>query len=92
MAGAAIPVKFRLGGDKGLDVLSAGYPKVVSSACGGGTDEVEQTVTAGSSGLSYDAASGTYTCTWKTTKTPGCKELVLELRDGSDLRATFKLR
>jgi hypothetical protein len=91
-AGAAIPVRFRLGGDRGLDVLSAGYPKVVSGACGGGADEIEQTVTAGSSGLSYDRASGTYTYVWKSPKAPGCRELALRLRDGSELRARFNLR
>ena len=29
-AGSAIPVKFSLGGDKGLNIFAAGYPKSVS--------------------------------------------------------------
>jgi hypothetical protein len=54
---------------------------------------VETTVPAGSSALTYDAASGTYTYTWKTLKTArGCVDLVLRFRDGSQLTARFNLR
>ncbi len=95
-AGSAIPVKFKLGGDRGLNVLASGYPKTVSSSCtsgGGGGDEVEQTVEADSSALAYDAASATYTYIWKTPRAfKGCSDLILRLRDGSELRANFNLR
>lgn len=92
-AGSAVPVKFRLGGDRGLDVLAAGYPRTVSATCSGGSDEVETTVAAGSSALRYDAASATYTYTWKTARSArGCTDLVLRFRDGSELRARFGLR
>jgi hypothetical protein len=62
-AGSAIPVKFSLGGYRGLQIFEAGYPGSVLIACDSSAplDPVEETVTAGSSGLSYDAATDTYT-------------------------------
>lgn len=95
-AGSAVPVKFSLGGNYGLNIFAAGYPKVQVVACSGGvpTDEVEQTVTAGASGLSYDAASGQYKYTWKTDKSwaGSCRQLVLKLADGSEHIAGFKFK
>src|SRR5262249_11222709 len=32
-AGSAIPVKFSLGGNMGMDVIAAGYPRVVNASC-----------------------------------------------------------
>ena len=57
-AGSAIPVKFSLGGNRGLAIFAAGYPRVVTTVCGTGvpTEEIKTTVTAGGSSLSYDAA------------------------------------
>ncbi len=86
-AGAAIPVRFSLGGDFGLDVLAAGSPTSQSISCDGSApvDPVEQTVSAGSSGLGYDPASDTYTYVWKTNKAWAgtCRELVLTFDDGT---------
>jgi hypothetical protein len=93
-AGSAIPVKFGLGGDKGLDVFAYGYPKSGTATCGSAaTDEIEHTVAAGTSTLTYDVASGQYTYKWKTTTAmKGCRDLVLRFRDGSQLRTLFNLR
>jgi hypothetical protein len=93
-AGSAVPVKFALGGNRGLNVFAAGSPTSGSAPCGGGaTDPVEQTVTAGSSSLSYDAASNQYVYIWKTDKTfTGCRDLVLRFRDGSALRTRFSFK
>ena len=93
-AGSAIPVKFRLGGARGLDVLAAGYPKTGAATCGSAaTDEIEQTVSDTKSALEYDAASGQYTYKWKTSTTlKGCRDLVLKFRDGSQLRTLYNLR
>jgi len=62
-AGSAIPVKFRLGGDQGLAVFATGYPKSQAIPCDSDApvDGIAETVTAGASGLSHDAASHTYT-------------------------------
>ena len=57
-AGSAIPVKFSLGGNQGLDIFAANYPRFIAGPCDGGpTDVIEQTVTANQSGLLYDAVS-----------------------------------
>jgi hypothetical protein len=49
LRGSAIPVKFSLGGDQGLDVLRTGYPQVATVSCSTSapTDVIETTVTAG---------------------------------------------
>jgi hypothetical protein len=95
-AGSAIPVKFSLGGDYGLSIFASGYPKVQQVACGSAaaTDEVEQTVTVGASGLSYDTATGQYSYTWKTDKkwAGSCRQLVVRLIDGSEHIASFQFR
>ena len=97
-AGAAIPVKFKLGGDRGLGVFAAGYPKSTSIPCDSTApvDGIESTVTAGGSSLSYDTATTQYTYTWKTDKAwsaaPAgpCRQLVLRFADGTERRANFK--
>lgn len=93
-AGSAIPVKFSLAGNQGLSVFAAGYPALGQQACetGAPVDAIEQTATAGSSGLSYDAATDTYTYVWKTSKSWAgtCRQLVVRFIDGSEYVATFK--
>jgi hypothetical protein len=95
-AGQAIPVKFSLGGDQGLDLFAPGYPKVQQIACDSSVpgDAIEETVTAGSSGLQYDPATQTYTYVWKTQKSwaGSCRQLVLRLADGTDHIANFKFK
>lgn len=93
-AGSAVPVKFGLGGNRGLNVLVAGSPSSVLVACGSGpSDAIEQTSTAGASSLSYDAGSARYQYVWKTDKAwVGCRDLVLRFRDGSTLRARFSFK
>ena len=72
-AGSAIPVKFSLGGDQGLNIFAAGYPQSIKIICDSGApqDNIEQTVTAGSSSLSYDPLTGQYSYVWKTDKSLG---------------------
>ena len=55
-AGSAVPIKFSLDGDQGLDILAAGSPTITFTACNAGAqvDAIETTVTAGGSSLSYD--------------------------------------
>jgi len=93
-AGSAVPVKFSLGGDQGLDILAAGSPSSQPIACDSNAtvDVVEQTSTAGSSSLSYDAATDQYTYVWKTEKAwaGSCRQLTVELTDGSTHTANFK--
>jgi hypothetical protein len=91
-AGQAIPVKFSLGGNQGLDIFRAGSPTSQTVACGANApDDIESTVTAGNSSLSYDATSGQYNYVWKTdAKWAGtCRQLVVVFKDGTTQRANF---
>jgi len=94
-AGQGVPVKFSLGGDQGLDILASGSPTSVQIACDGSApvDAVE-TVTAGNSGLSYDALTDTYTYVWKTNKgwAGTCRQLRVTLADVTVHVANFKLK
>jgi hypothetical protein len=93
-AGGAIPVKFSLGGDQGLGIFASGYPRSQAIPCDTGAPQgsVEETVTAGSSSLSYDAATDRYTYVWKTEKSWGnsCRTLTLQFTDGTTQSASFK--
>lgn len=95
-AGRAIPVKFSLGGDLGLDIFAEGYPASVVIECNSGDPaaEVEETVAAGGSSLSYDAGSNEYRYVWKTESSWAgtCRQLVIRLKNGCEYRANFKLR
>lgn len=95
-AGSAVPVKFDLGGDQGLDILAAGSPESVRVDCDSAApeDDIEQTQTARDSGLSYDAATGRYAYVWKTDRawSGTCRQFVLGLDDGTVHRATFEFK
>jgi CSLREA domain-containing protein len=95
-AGRAIPVKFSLGGDQGLDIFDTGYPRSRQIDCdtSASADGVEQTVTAGSSSLSYDPIADQYIYVWKTAKAWAntCRELVVRLDDSTEHLANFKFR
>lgn len=68
-AGSAIPVKFSLGGYRGMSIFESGYPRLHRVACSGSsTDVVEETTSAAASNLSYDAGADSYSYTLKTTK------------------------
>jgi len=91
-AGSAIPVKFSLGGNQGLSIFAAGYPVSTVTACGAtATDDVETTVTAGGSSLSYDALANQYIYVWKTDKAwaGSCRTLTVKLTDGTIHQANF---
>jgi endonuclease/exonuclease/phosphatase family metal-dependent hydrolase len=95
-AGQSVPVKFQLGGDRGLDILATGSPTSTKISCAGGApiDPIEETATAGASGLQYDVATQTYTYVWKTQKawSGTCRRFTLELDDGTLRTADFQFR
>lgn len=94
-AGRAIPMKFSLDGPQGLNIFAAGYPSSALVTCGTTAENaIEETVTAGSSSLSYDASNDQYTYVWKTNQTwaDTCRTLVLRLNDGTHHRANFKFK
>jgi hypothetical protein len=61
----------------------------VSCSAEGG-DDVTETLTAGNSSLSYDAAADQYVYVWKTEKSwSNCRQLVVRLKDGKEYKANF---
>ena len=93
-AGLAIPVRFGLGGNQTAPILASGSPTVASVSCPAWpTDAIEETVSATGSSLRYDAATGQYVYTWKTTKgwANSCRRLTFVLKDGTRREATFRL-
>jgi hypothetical protein len=95
-AGSGIAVKFSLGGYRGPDIF-ARPPQVQAVLCdsGGEVAEVEETVSAGGSGLAYDQATDTYLYVWKTEKVwaGSCRRLDVQLNDGSERKsAQFRFK
>jgi hypothetical protein len=95
-AGRAVPVTFSLGGNRGLNILAAGYPQSTQVACSSGSQvgDVLQTSSAGESSLNYDPTSNTYTYVWKTDKSWSntCRLFTLRLTDGTDHIALFQFK
>lgn len=91
-AGSAVPVKFSLHGYQGVDIFATSSPSSQGYTCNGSSeDAIEQTVTAGSSSLSYDATTDQYTYVWKTDRAWAgtCRQFQLGLKDGSVQVALF---
>ena len=96
-AGRAIPVKFSLSGDQGLNIFEDGYPKSIPILCPGKDEPVgvmEFAETAGESSLSYDDYAEQYIYVWKTEKTwaNSCRKLVVVLNDGTYHEAHFTFK
>jgi uncharacterized repeat protein (TIGR01451 family) len=95
-AGRAIPVKFSLSGNKGLNIFAAGYPVSGVIVCDSTAPPVEVvgTITAGGSSLSYDAGSDQYVYVWKTENSWAgtCRQLIVRLNDGNQYVANFRFR
>jgi hypothetical protein len=94
-AGSAVPVKFSLNGNQGLNIFASGSPASKVAACDAAApvDAVEETLTAGNSSLQYDSSLDQYTYVWKTEKTwaGSCRQLVVKFNDGTTQAANFKL-
>jgi len=97
-AGSSVPVKFKLGGYQGLDVLAAGYPKAATIPCGNvpidpvAESELISAYSTNTNGLTYDILSGEYSYIWKTDKSwaGSCRQLVVKLVDGEPRFVNFK--
>ncbi len=93
-AGAAIPVKFSLGGFQGMNIFAPNSPSSASIPCDStaASNEVELIDTNESSSLAYDSDSDQYRLLWKTDKAWAntCRQLDIALRDGSHHRANFR--
>ena len=95
-AGKGVPVKFSLSGNKGLDIFAANSPSSISINCDGSLPQadIEETINAGGSSLSYDATLDVYIYVWKTQNSwkNTCRQLVVTLNDGTEHRASFKFK
>jgi hypothetical protein len=104
-AGSAVPVKFSLDGrplpgsntsGQGTEssIMSPGSPGSQKVTCDNvaALDIVEETSTAGMSGLTYDPLADQWVYVWKTDKAYAgtCRQLVVSLADGTVHRANFK--
>jgi len=95
-AGSSVPLKFSLGGDKGLQVIAADFPASMQFDCARRepVGDGAATETAGGSSLSYDSSSGAYTYVWKTDKgwAGTCRILALKLADDTWHVAGFRFK
>jgi hypothetical protein len=90
-AGSAIPIKFAVGGYRGLRVLQLNSPTSVPVACpANALQNTVRPLIAPSSGLKSLGSS--YTYVWKTNAGWGgtCRKFVLTLVDGSTHEAMFR--
>jgi hypothetical protein len=95
-AGRAIPVKFSLSGYKGLGIFATGSPSSGPIPCNSSdpASDLTETVTAGGSSLNYDPTTDQYIYVWKTDPSWAgtCRQLVVQLNDGSIHRANFRFK
>jgi hypothetical protein len=90
-AGNSVPVKFSLGGNRGLSIFAPGNPESARVDCR--TLLRTSSMVAeypGSSTLTYDTKLNQYQFNWKTAKNyRGCRRLYVGLADGSVHTALF---
>jgi hypothetical protein len=98
-AGGIVAVRFRLGGDKGDDVLARRFPRSADVSCRTFADadpaDAEPTDAAWSwwrwwgDGLRFQPWNGTYVYLWRTERrwAGDCRQLIVKLSDGSIHRA-----
>jgi uncharacterized repeat protein (TIGR01451 family) len=94
-AGRAIPLKFSLDGFQGMDVLVTGTPSSRTVPCDGDTSsETLETADLVGGGLRYDETTNTYSVRWDTDPAWAgtCRELVLQLADGSEHTVLFQFK
>ena len=94
-AGRSVPVKFSLAGNQGLNILAANSPYSQQVTCGtSNVSDIQETGTAGSSSLGYDASTDRYNYVWKTESSWAgtCRVLTVKLIDGTEHTAYFKFK
>ncbi len=101
-AGTLVPVRFRLGGDHGDDVLADGFPRSAEVDCGADADPDTAEPTRSpwwwrrwwDGPLHHRSGRTTYTYLWKTDRdwAGSCRQLIVKLSDGSLHRANLELK
>lgn len=92
-AGRTIPIAFSLGGDRGLAVMTAGYPRSVRVACSDASElGGAQPTGTGFGPLRYDVRADRYLFVWQSRKAwvGTCRELQVRLSDGTLHRSRFR--
>jgi MBG domain len=91
MAGSAIPMKFAIGGFRGLQVLQANSPSSVAVACPAGAPENAVRASIAPRG-GLQSLGSSYTYVWKTNASWAgtCRKFQLTLADGSTHEALFR--
>ncbi len=91
-AGSSVPLKFSLGGDRGLAILADGYPASVQVDCVTGAPLGSPAPTSSADGLTF--ANGAYSYVWKTDKSwvGTCRQLQILLVDGTLHTARFSFK
>ncbi len=89
--GSTIPVKFGLGGNRGLAIFAAGYPRVTPINCSTRAATGPSQPATPNRPLQYDPILQRYTFEWKTPKSFAntCRQLTLRFVDGSSDRFAF---
>jgi hypothetical protein len=96
-AGQTVPIKWRITDANGTGISDSGSFSSLKSypvSCDGFSGNPEEAVVAstpGASGLQY-LANGNWQYNWKTSKTAGCRTMVLTLADGTQFTAMFKFK
>jgi alpha-tubulin suppressor-like RCC1 family protein len=94
-AGSTVPVKFGLGGDRGLDIFAAGFPASARTSCTSGpVDALESVAAPGAATLTYDVVTGRYQFNWKTNSSWAgtCRQLALRFVTGEERIALFRFK
>ena len=94
-AGRAIPLKFGLDGNQGLDIFATSSPASRLTSCEGDPmGAALATFTPGNSGLTYDPGTQHYHYVWKTEKawTGTCRMLEVRLADQTVHSVLFRLK
>jgi hypothetical protein len=93
--GSLVPLRWRLPDGRGGFVTNpASFVSATVSTftCSGSSVSLND-VASGSEGLSFDAASGTFTYNWQTNAGwTGCRKLIIKLKDNSTHEARFKFQ
>lgn len=96
-AGRAVPVRFGLGSNAGLDIFATGFPKSGPIACadpGRALGPALPAVSPGGWSLRFNRTAHIYTFRWKTKGrwAGSCRRLILTLADGTTHTAKFYFR
>jgi len=83
-----------LGGDKGMDIFVAGYPKSVQINCATNVPMGTPVPTFNPGGSSMSYSGGQYNYVWKTDKAWAgtCRQLIIKLVDGTVQTANFSFK